>query len=103
MYPAGIIVVVLIRGFRKPLKIGLNVGVGLFVPVVVQRPLMTPKTRCPLPLVAATRATSSGQEGIPHGPASLEERLGAAHWIATPATRSHGTPGAQRTSDSAER
>jgi hypothetical protein len=78
-------------------------AVGLFIPIVVQRPLMTLKAGCPSPLMAAAGATAFRQKRVPHRSASFEGRLWTAHAVTTPSARRCRTPTAQWTSDSAER
>jgi hypothetical protein len=69
------------------------------VPVAVRRPLRTPKTRRPLPLVLASRTSTPSRERIPHGSAPLESRLRRANPVTAPAARRRRPPAAQRTPD----
>jgi hypothetical protein len=74
-----------------------------FVPIHMQRRLCALQTRRPLPLVTASRASSSCGKRVPDRMAALEVRLGRASAVAAPAARRCRPPVAQGTSNAAER
>ena len=68
----------------------------------MERPLRASQARCPLPLVIASRASSSRGERVPYCPAGLECRLGRPERVARPETVWIGSPVACRAADALE-